>query len=146
MPIVSTDLRNTRERAGELRYYPNGAPIIATNVQNAIEQAANAGLTPVGTIVTVGMSPYTPLPTDTLLLVNTSAGAITIQMPLAATRTRDLEVKDATGNAVANPITVLPTAPETIDGLTVGAGGYPLDSAYAAAKIGPKTAGYFVHA
>lgn len=141
MSIISTNLRQTRNSARQIRFEP-GPVIASTNVQEAIEQAAATNLAPVGTTVTVGMSPYTPLPTDELLLVNTSAGPITIQMPLSATRIRDLEVKDATGNAVANPISVLRAGGETIDGLTT----YPIDSTYASAKFGPKTGGYFVHA
>lgn len=140
MSIVKTDLRNTRERAKEIRFYPAGA-ITATNVQDAIAQAS-AGAGPSPTAVTFAMSPYTPLVGDTLLMVDTSGGAVTIAMPLSSTRTLDLEVKDATGNAAANPISVDRTAPDTIDGLTT----YPIDSAYGAAKFGPKTGGYYVHA
>lgn len=140
MAIISTDIRVTRESAQRIRYYPT-ALISPTNVQDAIK-AASGGIGPISTPVTVAMSPYTPLPTDTLLMVDTSAGAVTIQMPLSATRVRDLEVKDATGNAVANPISVLRAGGETIDGLTT----YPIDSAFASAKFGPKAAGYFVHA
>lgn len=140
MSIVHTDLRVTRERAKQIRFYPAGA-VTATNVQDAIGQAA-AGGGPVPTVVTLAMSPYTPLASDTLLMVDTSAGSVTIAMLLAATRTLDLEIKDATGNAAANPISVTFSGGESADGLSP----YTIDSNYASAKFGPKTGGYFVHA
>lgn len=140
MPVVETDVRVTRESADRLRYEPGG-PIIATNVQEAIEAIGNV-VAPAAKVVTFAMSPYTPLAAETLLLVDTSGGAVTIAMPLSSTRQFDLEVKDSTGNSVANPISVNRTAPDTIDGLTT----YTIDSAYGAARLGPKTGGYFVHA
>lgn len=141
MTQIATDLRNTRESARRIRFEPVGA-ITGTNVQDALQQVTvvSGGGTP--TAVNFAMSPYTPVPTDTRLMVDTSGGAISIQMPLAATRTLDLEVKDATGNAGANQISVLRAGAETIDGLTT----YPIDGAFGAAKFGSKTGGYFVHA
>lgn len=140
MSIVKTDLRLTRERAAQVRYYPTSG-ITATDVQGAIQQVASASI-PVPKSVTPGMSPYTPLPTDTLLLVDSTTGPVTIAMPLSSTRTLDLEVKDAAGQSAVNAISVNRTAPDTIDGLTT----YPIDSPYASAKFGPKTGGYYVHA
>lgn len=141
MTVIETTLGVTRERAELVKFYPAGS-ISATNVQDAIEEVALDALGGNVVNVNVGMSPYTPLPTDGTLLVDTSGGAVTIQMPASATRTRDLEVKDVTGNAAANPISVLRNGAETIDGLTT----YPIDSAYGAATFGPKTNGYYVHA
>lgn len=141
MTQIATDLRQTRESAKRIRYEPT-APFTATNVQDAIVQSASVPTVIVPTAVTVAMSPYTPLSTDQLLMVDTSGGPVTIQMPLSATRGLDLEIKDATGNAAANPISVLRAGAETIDGLTT----YPIDSNFAAAKLGLKTGGYFIHA
>lgn len=141
MSIVKTDLRNTRERAKEIRFYPADA-ITATNVQDAIEQVGVALLAPVATAVTFAMSPYIPLAADTLLMVDTTGGPVVISMPPSASRERDLEVKDAVGNSAVNSITVDADGAELIDGL----GNYVLDSPYASAKFGPKTAGYYVHA
>lgn len=138
MTIIATDLRNTLESARRTRFDPVGS-VTATNVQDAIQQALTA-VTP--TPINVGMSPYTPLATDRILEVDTSGGAVLIQMPLSATRLLDLEVKDITGNADVNPISVQRAGGENIDGLVI----YPLNSAYAAARFGPKTGGYFVHA
>lgn len=140
MSIVKTDLRNTRERAKEIRFYPAGI-FTATNVQDAIEQSA-LGLAPTPTPVDFAMSPYTPLSTDTLLLVDSSGGSVVINMPLSAERSVNLEVKDGSGDSVANPITVNATAPEEIDGQA----SYVIDTAFAAANFGPKTGGYYVHA
>lgn len=141
MTIIATDLRNTRESAKRIRFEPVGE-VTATNVQDAILQVTSLPVIITPTFVNVWMSPYTPLSTDQVLEVDTSGGAITIQMRLSATRISDLEVKDVTGNAAANPISVQRAGGENIDGLTI----YPLDSAYAAAKFGSKVGGYYVHA
>jgi hypothetical protein len=151
MPIIQTDLRETRESARRLRFEPT-ALLPDTDVQTAIEdvetqlQAAivlPAGYSP--TIVTFAMSPYTPLATDTVLLVNTTGGAVSIQMPLSATRLNasgyvPLTVKDDVGNAAINAIAVLRAGAETIDGLT----SYPIDAPYASVTFQPKAAGYDV--
>jgi hypothetical protein len=136
MTIVSTDLRYTKESARRTRFDPV-LPFTATNVQDAIQQV-QAFVTISQTVVTVAMSPYTPLLTDRILLVNTSAGAVTINMPPAATRTGlDIEIKDDTGNAGANPITVNGNGAETLDGFAA----YPIDAPFAAVKFLPKVAG-----
>lgn len=141
MTTIETDLRNTRESARRIRFDPVSS-ITATNVQDAILQVTSLPTVVVPTPVSFAMSPFTPQATDQILEVDTSGGAVTIQMPLAATRVLDLEVKDITGNAAANPISVQRAGAELIDGLII----YPLDNAYAAAKFGPKSGGYYVHA
>lgn len=146
MSIVKTDLRVTRERAAQLRYYPSSG-ITATNVQDAIDEtavlAANPTVPPsiTPTLVNFAMSPYTILPTDYLLLVDTSGGAITLNAGLAALRSkRDVVVKDDSGNAAANPITINSTLPDTID----GANSYVIDSNRQVYRLTPKTGGYTV--
>lgn len=142
MGIVKTDLRVTREAAKRIRFYP-APPFTATNVQDAIGQSVSFPTAVSPTIVTHAMSPYTPGLADSILLVNTSAGAITINMTTAAFRGGlDIEIKDDTGNAAANPITVTFSGAETGDGLNP----YPIDSNYGSVKFGPQTGGYFVHA
>lgn len=141
MGIVKTDIRVTREAAKRIRFYPTPS-FSATNVQDAIVQSASIPSTISPTPVTVGMSPYVPLSTDQLLLVNTSAGPVTIAMPLSATRGLDLEIKDDTGNAAANNISVTFSGGQTADGLAP----YVIDGSYGAVKLGPQTGGYFVHA
>lgn len=114
MSIVKTDLRVTRERAAQVRYYPTPG-ITATNVQSAIGQAATASV-PTPTTVTFAMSPYVALPTDRILLVNTAGGPVAINAGGGAARNGlDLEVRDITGNAAANNISVSYTG--TVDGL-----------------------------
>lgn len=140
MTIIATDLRNTQESAKRLRFESTSL-ITATNVQDAIQQAAASPATITPTPVTFGMSPYTPLISDTLLLVNTSAGAITIALTAAATRNgAQLTIKDDTGNAVANPISIVRSGAETIDGLTT----YPIDSSFGAVTLQPQAGGYAV--
>lgn len=143
--LVKTDLRiRPTEMAQNISYQPT-APITADNVQDAIEQVAALAVSAPGytpTVVTFAMSPYTPLITDTYLLVDTSAGAVSIQMPLSAARLGasgyvPLTVKDDTENASVNAISVLRAGAELIDGLT----SYPLDSNSVAATFLPIAAG-----
>lgn len=90
------------------------------------------------TDVTLAMSPYTALITDQLLMVDTAAGAVVVNLTAALTRSGlPLEVKDATGHADVNPITVNSFGAELIDGKA----SVPLDSIFVAVKFQPKTAG-----
>ena len=144
MPIVRTDLRDKRERAGEIRFYPaNG--VTATDVQGAIEEVAVGGgtvppsLTP--TVVTFAQSPYTILDSDYLILCATAGGAITIQTKASSTRNgREVDIKDSDGAAATNNISILRTGAETIDGMT----SYPIDTNYGAANLRPIANGYSV--
>lgn len=54
----------------------------------------------------VTTTPYVVTATDDYLSVDTSALAITIQLPNAPTALREFVIKDRTGNAAANNITV----------------------------------------
>lgn len=138
MTQVSTDLRNTREAARRIRFDPV-APITATNVQDAIQQFGGL-IVPNPTSVTFAMSPYTPLPTDRILMVNTSIGPVSIIMPPAAARSGlDLEVKDATGNADPNNITVTFTGGEKRDGIAP----VIINNPYGYAKFNPIAAGNY---
>lgn len=52
-----------------------------------------------------------------ILYVDTSGGAVTVSLPTAADmQDREIHIKDATGNAAANNITVDADGSETIDG------------------------------
>jgi hypothetical protein len=116
MSVVATDLRVTIESARRIRFEPVSG-ITATNVQEAIRQAAVI-FAPVPTPINFGMTPYQVQPTDRILLVDTSGGPISIVMPAAAARSGlDLEVKDITGNADPNNITVTFASGGTVDGL-----------------------------
>jgi len=147
MAIVQTDLRATRPSAREISYSPVG-PLTAYTVQGAIEQLqaeiTTSSVTPPAIApktITFAMSPYTVLATDYLLDVDTSGGAVTINMMLAAARNNlELTVKDVTGNASTNNISVVRASAEAIDGLMT----YLIASDYGANKFKPKTGGYQV--
>lgn len=110
--MIQTRFRGNRDAARQTRYEPT-APITATNVQDAISQVEAqitlAGGTPPtisATVVTFAMSPYTVLPTDYILEVNTTGGVVVINPQAVATRTTPLEIKDTNGNANTNNIQV----------------------------------------
>jgi hypothetical protein len=146
MPTIQTDMRETLDwmTARRIRYEPQAA-IAATNVQDAIQAvqanvvaAASSPPAIVPTAVNFAMSPYTVLATDYLLEVDTSGGAITIQTQASASRAnKPFTVKDISGNAAANNISVVRTGAETLDGLTT----YPLDSDFRSLTFKPKLAG-----
>ncbi len=141
MPVIETDVRNTRESARRIRY-ERGGTITATNVQDAINQSVLQPHALTGTAVTAAQSPYTPNNNDSYLLIDTTAGAVTINLQASALRVGlPLGFKDVAGNASVNPISLVPNGAETVDGLAP----YPIDSNYAAVQLGPKTAGgYYV--
>jgi hypothetical protein len=58
------------------------------------------------TYTNVNTTPYVVLSTDVYLSVDSSGGAITIQLPNAATLSRTLDIKDRTGSAATHNITV----------------------------------------
>lgn len=140
MAIVQTDLRNSFEWARRIRFEP-ALPITATNVQDAISQATLFALPPVPTAVIFAMSPYTVLVTDRILLVDTVGGAVTINMMAAAARNGlDLTIKDDTGHAGANAISVVFSGAEKADTLAP----YPIDSNFSAVRFVPQSGGYYV--
>lgn len=140
MTVVKTDLRLTRERAQQLRFYPI-AGVAATNVQDAIEETYAAAIAPPSytpTVVTFAMSPYAPGVGDSVLLVDTTGGPVVISMPLSAARLgRPLTVKDDVGNSDVNAIAINRAGAELIDGAT----SVPIDSKYFSVTLQPKTAG-----
>lgn len=93
-----------------------------TNVFQQTTLSAITSTNPPETVITVANSPYTPLATDTFLMVDTTGGAIEIDLTAAAARNGvSLVIKDYKGNAAVNNITIKPVgggAPETIDGFT----------------------------
>lgn len=140
MTMIATDLGNTRERARELRFEPTGS-ITETNVQKAIEQVASQPQGVVQTAVTFGMSPYTVLDSDTFLAVDTSGGAVTINLQAAADRNGvPISIKDVSGDGGTNAISLVPSGAETVDELTP----YPIGGAFAGVRLNPQTTGYTV--
>ena len=74
------------------------------------------------TAVAFAASPYTVLSTDTVLLVDTTAGAVELDLPAVASSSgRTLVIKDEGGNAATNAITIDPNASETLDGSATSA-------------------------
>ena len=140
MAVVDTDmaLRRTRESARLLRFEP-GAILTATDMQTAIEQAV-AIAAPGAKTITSASSPYTVLSTDRILLVDTTGGAVTINMQASAARQYDLEIKDDKGMAATNNISIVPNGAETIDGLAP----YTMDSNYSNVIFGVQAGGYYV--
>jgi hypothetical protein len=143
--LVKTDLRvRPVEAARDISYMPT-AGVTPNNVQDAIEAVqANvvaAALVPaaiVPTAVNFAMSPYTILPTDYLLEVDTTGGVVVLQTQAAASRANHpFTVKDINGNFIVNRCDVVRTGAELIDGLAT----YPMDSAYDAKTFKPKLAG-----
>jgi hypothetical protein len=137
MTQISTSLRTTRESARYIRYEPT-APLTATNVQDAIGQA---GITIGTTAINSGTSSYTPSNSDRVLLVDTAGGPITISLQIHTARAGlELTIKDDTGHASTNAISLVGNGGETIDGL----GTYPIDTDFGRVTIAPQAGGYFV--
>jgi len=84
------------------------------------------------TAITFADSPYAVLATDTFISCDTSGGPITILLPNTTNTGREIVVKDRTGNAAANNITVTTVGGiVTIDGTPT----YTLDEPYEAVDI-----------
>ena len=68
--------------------------------------------------VTDAGTPHSPTANDVVFLADSSAGVLTINLPVVATNEgRVLVVKDAGGLSGTNPITIAADAADTIDGL-----------------------------
>ena len=80
----------------------------------------------------VSTSPYTVLSTDQYLSVDTSSIPITLNFPNAPTFKREWVIKDRTGNAAANNITITtPGGTVTFDGSTT----YLINSNYGSVNL-----------
>ena len=79
-----------------------GTGITITPTANVITIAGSGSLT----YTNVAATPYIVLTTDQYLSVDSSGGAITVELPNAATLGKVYVVKDRTGSAAANNITV----------------------------------------
>ena len=100
----------------------NGAGALPT-FQNGINFA---------TYTNVNTSPYVVLSTDEYLSVDSSGGAITIQLPNAATLSRIFDIKDRTGSAPTHNITVTTVGGAVnIDGATT----FVMNTAYQSISV-----------
>ena len=131
--------------SGATTAVPGG--LIQSAVWNAIFGDLSSALTLLGeqlygsTAVAVGASPYTPLAADTLLLCASSGGAISILLPAAASRSGyALRVKDSTGNAQTNNVTITPNGAETIEGLA----SIKINMAYGGFWLIPVSSGWII--
>jgi len=96
--------------------------IIRSATWNAIFTDITNALTLLGEqlygTTSVVATPYVPVTTDALLLVN-FAGAVAINLPSAASRNGyPLAIKDISGNAHTNIITINRNGTDTIEGAT----------------------------
>lgn len=146
MTQLASTLKQNRDSAAQIRSAPLSG-ISATNVQDALAQLAAGGgtgttppsITP--TSISVVNSPYTMQTTDYLILVDTSGGPVTINVQAASARVlREVTIKDSSGNAAANNISLVRNGADVIDGLTT----YPINSDFGAVMLSPKTGGYAV--
>lgn len=84
------------------------------------------------TDISAADSPYSLLATDYYVSVDTSAGPVTINLPNTQSTLRVIVIKDRTGNANSNPISITtPGGVVTIDGQTT----YDLNQMYEAVDI-----------
>ncbi len=88
--------------------------------------------TNVQTYTLVNTTPYVVLPTDQFLGVDTTALAITIQLPNAPTTGRIYAIKDIIGNAPANNVTVT-----TVGGIVLidGATTFVMNTSYESIQV-----------
>lgn len=94
-------------------------PVITVNAQGQITVATTAATSSGGfsygtNITQPGAYPYTVLSTDLLVMVDSAGGARTINLPAAVSKF-GVFIKDASGNAFANNITITPNGAEKID-------------------------------
>lgn len=140
---IRTDLGTTQGSpdAKRIAFQPV-TPLTATNIEDAINQvqantgSATAPPTITATAVNFAASPYAPLSSDYLLEVDTAGGVVQINLAglLAGRAGKPLEIKDATGHALANNIQLTGV---TIEGQTP----YLIEADYGSVTIRPNKAG-----
>ena len=109
-----------------------GSPGITTNASGNTIVLSVSGVTTNYVNVTFAMSPYTVLATDYYISVDSSGGPVTIRLPNAPAFFRQFIVKDRTGNATTNNVTLTTVGGVvTIDGMTT----YIFDETFESAEM-----------
>lgn len=133
MSTIKTDLGDFYVEAQRVRAQM-ASGIVHTNVQAALEDIATSPQAIVETPVSA--SPHTVVAGENFLAVDTSGGAITINLQAALARSGvPLVVKDVSGNASTNNITIVPNGVETIEGLS----SLTLNVDFGGVKLSPKS-------
>jgi hypothetical protein len=119
--------------------------LIQSSIWNGINTDYTAVLTLLGQQLygstSVTTTPYVPVATDALLLVN-DATPVTINLPTAASRSGyPLAIKDVSGAAQTNNITINRNGSDTIEGLT----SIKITAAYGGWSLFPITGGWIIH-
>lgn len=120
--------------------------LLYNTVLNTFQKATIASLlasTPLvsPTLIGIAQSPYLAQLNDSILYVDTSGGAVVINLQTAASRIlRPLTIKDVSGNANANNITINPNGAETIEGLAP----LKVNADYGGFTLYPATAKYVI--
>lgn len=96
------------------------ASVTITNGSNSIDLSVNSASVSIGiTEIDDTDSTYTVLSTDQMISCDVSSGVITINLPNSTTTGRRIWIKDNSGNAATNNITLTtPGGTVTIDGVT----------------------------
>ena len=118
--------------------------LIQSAIWNAIFTDISAALTLLGQqlygTTPVTSTPYVPVATDSFLLVN-DAAPVTINLPTSASRNGyPLTIKDTSGAANTNNITINRNGSDTIEGLTV----LTIGVAWGEYKLVPVTGGWII--
>ena len=126
--------------SGATSAIPGG--LIQSAVWNAIFTDISSALTLLGRQLygstPVTSTPYVPVATDTFLLINVS-GAAVVNLPSAASRNGyPIIIKDTSGAANTNNITINRNGTDTIDGLT----SIPITANYGGYWLYPITGGW----
>lgn len=95
----------------------------------------------VPTLISSANSPYAVLATDTVLYVDTSGGAVVIDLQAQAARAGiALTIKDVTGNAFTNNISIVCSGSEKLDSFAT----YPINEDFGGVRLNPLAGGYTV--
>lgn len=118
--------------------------VIRSAIWNAIFTDLSSALTLLGEqlygATSVIATPYVPVATDSLLQVDV-AGAVVINLPTGASRNGyPLKIKDISGAANANNITINKNGTDTIEGLTA----ITIDVAYGGFSLIPTATGWII--